>query len=254
MKKFDVGENWTDKLLPEGISIPSSILISGEGESGKPLVGFSMVSSWLRNQGNLIFILTSTGKDFVEKTMKRIYNIDIEDYKENLNFIEFSPFISPSISSIEKNKDGSIKANLVNPEVWDQAIKLAGEQLKKKSELGTLVFASALNLFLFSKTYGDKILDKFKEIIEKDKAKTYFFTVSTTAYREKIKVLEDAADNLMFTRAEKPMKLFLKIVRAKNVNFSEEEIEVPLKMDDIQTIKELSEQSRKDLIPAILKI
>lgn len=254
MRRFKTGKKWFDELIPQGFPIPSSTLVSGAGGSGKPLVGFSIVSSWLEKGGNLVFILTSTGKDFVRKAMKEIYHIEIEDYQENLQFIRFDPYINPSVNSMEKAEDGLIKANLVNPEVWDEAVKIATEQIKQKSEIGTLVFASALNLFLFSKTYGESILEKLREVIEKDKTKTYFFTVSTSAYKKKIKVLEDAADSLMFTGVEKPMKLFLSIAKMKNTNFSTEEIEVPLKTKDLQTIKNLAEGSRVDLIPIIAKI
>lgn len=254
MVKFKTGYRWFDKLVPQGLPVPSSTVVSGEGGSGKPLIGFSMVSSWLENHGNLIFILTNTGKDFVEKAMGKIYEMNIKDYEENLKFIEFDPSVNPTVNSIEKSKTGQIKANIVSPEVWDEAIKMADRQLKKKSELGTLVFASALNLFLFSRTFGGKILEKLREIIEEDKTKTYFFAVSTSAFRGKIKILEDAADNLMFTRAERPMKLFLKVTKVKDVDFSKEETEVPLKTEDLKTIKELAEQSRTDLIPTISKI
>lgn len=254
MKKFKTGQEWFDELMPEGLPVPSSTLVSGEGGSGKPLVGFSMVSSWLKEGGNLIFILTSTGENFVEKAMKEIYNVKIGDYKENLEFIKFDPSLDPSVSSIEKSGEGPIKANLVNPVVWDEAIEIAGDRVKQKSELGTLVFASALNLLLFSRTYGESILERLREVIEEDKTKTYLFTVSTTAYREKIRVLENAADNLMFTRTEKPMRLFLKIARMKDVDFSKKEIEVPLKTEDLRTIKNLAEESRTNLIPTISKI
>jgi len=50
------------------------------------------------------------------------------------------------------------------------------------------------------------------------------------------------------------MKLFLNIIKMKDVNFSNEEVEVPLAIEDLQTIKKLAEGSRKDLIPIILKI
>ena len=72
MMKFKTGQEWFDGLIPEGLAIPSSTLVSGAGGSGKPLVGFLLVSSWLKKGGNLIFILTSTGRDFVEKAMKRL--------------------------------------------------------------------------------------------------------------------------------------------------------------------------------------
>ncbi|MEA3458412.1 MAG: hypothetical protein U9R20_06085 [Thermodesulfobacteriota bacterium] len=254
MKKVKLNQGWWNELLPEGLPYPTSTLISGPGGSGKPLVGFSVVYSWLKEGGSLIFILTNTGKDFVEKAMKEIYNIKIEDYKENLVFIEFDPSIDPSISSIEKSGEKPIKANLVNPKVWDEAIKIASSQIKQKTELGTLVFASALNLPLFSRTYGESILKKLGEIIKEDKTKTYLFTVSTSAYKEKIRTLEDAADNLLFTRNEKPMKLLLRITRMKDVSFSKREIKVPLKTEDLLTIKNLAEESRTDLIPIISKI
>lgn len=253
MKKFKIGEDWFDELMPEGLPIPSSTLISGEGGSGKPLLGFSVLSSWLKQGGNLIFILTSTGKDFVELSMGKIYDVEIKDYKENLAFIEFNPSLDPTVDSIEES-DETIKANLVNPEVWDKAIEVASEKLRQESELGTLIFCSAINLFLFSKTYRKGILNRLRELIKEDKTKTYLFTASTSAYKEEISTLETVADNLMFTRSEKPMKLFLKITNMKEVNFSKKEIEVPLKTEDLLTIKNLAEGSRKDLIPTIAKI
>lgn len=254
MKKLKTGLKWLDELMPEGLPIPSSTLISGAGGSGKPLVGFSIVSSWLKQGGNLVFILTSTGKDFVEKAMKEIYNIEIEDYGENLKFVEFDPSLDPAVSSIEKSRERPIKANLVNPEVWDKTIKIANERLRQKSELGNLVFCSALNLLIFSRTYGERILNRLRQVVEKDKTKTYLFTVSTSAFRDKIRILEKAADNLMFTRTEKPMRLFLKITRMKGVDFSKKEVEVPLKTKDLRLIKSLAEKSRKNLIPTISKI
>jgi len=253
MKKFKIGQDWFDELIPDGLPIPSSTLISGEGGSGKPLLGFSVLSSWLKQGGNSIFILTSTGKDFVQESMKKIYGIGIMDYKENLAFIEFNPSLAPAVNAIEE-AGGTIKANLVNPEVWDKAIEIADARLKQETQLGTLVFCSAINLFLFSQTYKKAILNRLRDLIKEDKTKTYLFTVSTSAYKEEISTLESVADNLMFTRVEQPMKLFLKITKMKDVNFSKKEIEVPLEKEDLLTIKNLSEDSRKDLIPTIVRI
>jgi len=252
--RFKTGQKWFDDLMPEGFHVPSSTLVSGPGGSGKPLVGYSIVTPWLKKGGDVIFVLTSTGQNFVKKAMKEIYNVDIDDYKGNLKFVDFDIDLSPSVDAIEVTGDGTNKANLVNPEVWDNAIQMANNQINHKSESGTLVFASALNLFLFSKTYGESILKRLREIVEEDKNMTYLFTVSTSAYKEKIGTLEEAADNLMFTRTEKPMKLFLKITKMKEVNFSKQEIEVPLTTEDLQTIKSLAEESRTNLIPRITKI
>jgi KaiC/GvpD/RAD55 family RecA-like ATPase len=253
MTKFKIGQAWFDDLVPEGLPIPSSTLISGEGGSGKPLLGFSVLSSWLKQGGESIFILTSTGKDFVEESMKKIYGMEIADYNKNLAFVEFNPSLAPAVNAVEESGD-TIKANLVNPEVWDKAIEIADARLKQGTQLGTLVFCSAINLFLFSKTYKKAILNRLRELIKEDKTKTYLFTVSTSAYKEEISTLESVADNLMFTRVEQPMKLFLKVTKMKDVSFSNKEIGVPLNREDLLTIKNLSEDSRKDLIPTIVRI
>jgi hypothetical protein len=117
-----------------------------------------------------------------------------------------------------------------------------------------MVFSSALNLLLFSKTYGDAILDKLKNALQNDKSRTYVFAVSTSALANKIKILEEVADNLMFTRMEKPMKLFLKIERMKGVGFSKEEKEVPISVELLKEINEIAEITRKTRIPEIMKI
>lgn len=249
MKIFRTGYEWLDKLLPEGILIPSSTVVSGGGGSGKPLIGFSVVSSWLKQGGSVVVILTSTGKDFAEGAMSRLYNLKLGDYVSNLSFIDFEP----TIDSMERISSDTIRANLVKPEVWDKAIEEACEDFNE-SELGILVFGSALNLLIFSKTYGNSILDKLKRTIKEDKTKTYFFTVSTSAFREKIRILEEEADNLMFTRTEEPMKLYVKITKMKGVKFSKEEVEAPLTTKDLEVIKEIAEGSRRDLIPIISKI
>lgn len=85
--------------------------------------------------------------------------------------------------------------------------------------MGIMVFASALNLLLFSSTYNEKIIEKINEIILNDKSKIFIFSVSTSAFKENIKIWEDSADNLMFTRMEEPMKLFFRIERMRNTVF-----------------------------------
>lgn len=154
-----------------------------------------------------------------------------------------------------KRVDSKLGKFSVHPEVWGEAIKIANERVGQKSELGTLVFASALNLLLFSRTYGESILNRLRKIVEEDKSKSYLFTVSTSAYREKIRTLENAADNLMFTRpGEDPMTLLFKITRMKDVDFPKKEVKVPIKAKDLRTIRDLAEGSRRNLIPVISKI
>jgi hypothetical protein len=58
----------------------------------------------------------------------------------------------------------------------------------------------------------------------------------------------------MFTRMEKPMKLFFKISKIKEVEFSKEEVNVPISKEALTEIKELAEETRKRIIPEIMKI
>ncbi len=39
MDRLALGQDWFNKLLPEGLPVPSSTIISGPGGSGKPLIG-----------------------------------------------------------------------------------------------------------------------------------------------------------------------------------------------------------------------
>jgi len=52
MDTLKLEEEWLQKILPEGLVYPSSTLISGPGGSGKPLVEYAFVASWLKAGGS----------------------------------------------------------------------------------------------------------------------------------------------------------------------------------------------------------
>ena len=250
MERFNTGYKWLDKLMPEGLLIPSSTLISGPGGTGKPLIAFAFISSWLKSGGNIIMApLQYPSPEFTVESMKKIYDIDLNEYKERVLSVNFDP----SISFTEELGELTYKANLLKPEVWDEVIERAEESFDK-SNLGTLLFGAALNLLFFSKTYADVILEKLRGLISENKTRSYLFTVSTSAFKEKIKVLEEISDNLIFSRMEKPMKLFLKIIRLKSLEFSSEEVLVPFSEDFLEEIKDIAESQRKRIIPVVSKI
>ncbi len=250
MMKLKTDIKWLDKLLPEGMAVPSSLLISGPGGTGKPLVELAFVAAWLKAEGSLISIPLQYPKaELVKTAMKKLYNMDLNDYSGKIAYIQFDP----RVDKCEKLSDDILKANMVKPEIWDEAIK-KGEEMVEKSDLGTMVFGSALNLLLFSPKYKDSILNKLKVTLKEDKSKTYAFAVSTTAFADKIRVLEEAADNLMFTRIEDPMRLFFRISKMKDVKFSGEETEVPISREMLEEIKKIAEESRKLRIPEIRNI
>ncbi len=239
-----------DKLFPEGFPINTSTLVSGPGGSGKPLIGYLFASGWLKNGGNVVFILTSTSLEYLKNTMK-ILGTDLNNYADNIFFIE----LDPQIEDIERISEKYIKANFVKPEVWDEMLKLAGDYLRDKtSEIGTMVSAAALNLLFFSPTYGKKIHKRIEETLKEDKSKTYFFTVNSDAFKNLVEELENVADNLMFSRMEKPMTLYLKIARMKDVSFIGEETKVPLSKEILEEIRKEAERGKKDLIPMIKRL
>jgi len=175
--------------MPEGFLAPLSTLISGPGGTGKPLVSFASVSTWLKQGGGVIGIpLQYPSLEFAKEAMAKLYKIDFRYYKDKVAWIQFDP----EFNYLEKIADHALRANLLKPGAWDEAIKKA-EQMIKKSDLGTMIFGSALNLFLFSPTYKNYMLGKMKEVLKEDKTRTYLFSVSTSAFAGKIKILEEAA-------------------------------------------------------------
>ncbi len=250
MKKLKSNIEWLDALLPEGIAIPSSTLISGPGGTGKPLVELAFVSAWLKAGGSLISIpLQYPSAELIQSAIQKLYQIDLQDYQGKIAYIQFDPHAE----ICRKISDNMLLANMVKPEIWDDAIEMA-EEMVENTDPGTMVFGSALNLLLFSPTYKERILNKLLEAIRDDKSKTYAFAVSTSAFADKIRLMEEAADNLMFTRIESPMRLFFRISKMKEVKFSDKETEVPISKEMLEEISEIAEASRKRRIPEIKQI
>lgn len=251
MKTIKINTGWMDKVLPEGLPINSSTVITGPGGSGKPLIGETFVSAWLKSGGSVVFMsLQYPSAEFVTESIKNVAGLDLNDFEEKIFFIQ----LDTEIEEIEEAERNKIKANLVKPEVWDEAINLATTKLPDEGP-GIMIFASALNLLLFSPTYGDAILNKIIETIQRDKEKTFIFSVSTTAKAEEIKKIEDAADNLITSHSEKPpFRLYMQIKRMKDVEFDNSEIRVPISETTLQHIRQIADHSRSKVIPAISKI
>lgn len=251
MKTIKTGVDWMDDLIPEGFPIKTTTIITGPGGSGKPLIGDTIAASWLKNGGSVIFIsLQYPDQTFIAEGIKNISGIDIEDYREKTIFVQLDVEI-PGYETVSKNL---IKANMVKPEIWESVLQLAIKSLPQEDP-GILIYASALNLLLFSPTYGEDILDKIKNTLASDHDQTYLFTVSTTAKEKEIAQLEKLADNIIMSRNEKnPFRLFMKILRMKDVSFLAEEVHVPIPHEVLAHMKEVAEHSRHRVIPAISKI
>ena len=251
MKKLKLKQNWLNELLPEGLPYPSSTLISGPGGSGKPLIGFAFVSDWLEAGGNVVFIpLQYPRMELVKTSLQQLYHFNIGKYLRQVAFIQFNP----DLDRQKKVDEKTIEANILKSDVWDKVINEIENLLSDECHLGTLIFASALNLLLFSPTYNKLNSDKFERIIREDKSRTYILSVSTSAFKKDIEKWEKAADNLMFARMEKPMKLYLRITKIENREISSKEIQVPMNKGMLENIKEVAESTRKREIPKLRKI
>jgi len=246
MKHLKTNIEWLDQLIPEGIIVPSSTIISGPGGSGKPIIGSLLVSSWLKQGGNAVVFLVNNDRNYAEQLFS-LFEIKQDNYKRKIFYVD----LNPEINSTQTVKEDEIQANLLKSEVWDNTFQKADKYLGK-SEIGTLILGSALNLLFFSKTYKNRILNKIKKILKNNQ--NCVFSVSNNVFQEDIKQLENAADNLIFAHTERPMRLHMRIERMKDVIFNKQEIEVPLSEHELRNLRTEAEQARKHLIPLISKI
>jgi len=251
MRNLITGISWIDDVIPEGLPLQSTTVITGSGGSGKPLIGETFVTAWLKKGGSVIFMsLQYPSSEFIAESIKGVTGLDIQDYKEKIIFLQ----LDTEISEYHEVNNNLILANLVKPEVWDKVLNLASTKLPNEGP-GILIFGSALNLLLFSPTYGNVIFEKIKSTIESNTTKTYIFSVSTSAKVKEISQLEEIADNLILSRSEKePFRLFMKVLKLRGVPFNPIEVPVPISPKILERIKETADHSRSKVLPAILKI
>jgi len=254
MENFHSNFEWLDRLMPEGIPIPSSTVISGPGGSGKPLIGLAVVASWLRQGGKVVVPLQYPDRAFIENDLARLYHLQLSDYASSFLFIKLDLDLDPEAGVVEQSGPDEARANLVNPETWTRTLDLADRALGP-SDLGTLVYGSALNLLLFSLTYNERMLFRLETMLREDKSRTYLFTVSSSALKEKIATLEQAADHLMFTQITRPeKKLHLRVARLRGAPYLDESIVATFGREALDAIKQMAEASRVAQIPTIRKI
>jgi archaellum biogenesis ATPase FlaH len=226
---------------------------AGPGGSGKPLIGLALVASWLRQGGKVVLVpLQYPDRTFTKNGLARLYHLQLSDYAGAFFFIKLDLDLEAGV--VEQSGPDEARANLVNPKTWTRALDLADQALGQ-SDLGTLVYGSALNLLLFSPTYGERMLSRLETVLREDKSRTYLFTVSSSALKEKIVKLEQAADHLMFTQMTQPeKKLHLRVARLRGAPYMNESIVVPFSRETLNAIRQMTNESRVAQIPTIRKI
>ncbi|MBN2505741.1 MAG: hypothetical protein JXQ71_03495 [Verrucomicrobia bacterium] len=255
MLNFHSNIEWLDRLMPEGIPVPSSTVISGPGGSGKPLIGLAVVASWLRQGGKVILVpLQYPDPTFTAQDMATLYHAQFSDYPGSYFFIKLDLDLDAAAAGVERSGGDEARANLVNPESWVRALDLADAALGP-SPLGTLVYSSGLNLLLFSPTYGERMLSHLETTLREDRRRTHLFAVSSSALKEQVARLEQAADHLMFAQMIQPeQRLHLRVARLRAASFRTETVVVPFGPEVLAALREMADTSRVTQIPAIRKI
>ena len=250
MKTLSLQNRWLQELLPAGFPYPSTTIVSGPGGSGKPLIGYMFASEWLQQGGCVVFLLTSTTYDYFCDTMS-LLGTNTDRFEQQIRYIE----LDLTRESMVQTADNYWKANFVIPEVWESMVKdIRDFSAACKEDPGVMVSGSALNLLFFSETHRNQIHKHILKTIRSDKQDTYFLTVNSDAFKERVIPLEEAAGNLMMSRMEKPMQLFLKIIRMQHLPFHKEEVKVPLSQEILKSLREEAERGKRNLIPAIKQL
>lgn len=247
MDRLFTGLDWLDRQIPEGIPYPSSTLITGPAGAAKPLIGSMIIGAWLEQGGSLIYLLINFDRAYADFLLAHYYP-DVEKYKGRILYVDFDPLAE----SVEKTGTDMLRANLLIPEQLDMILQTAVSTLPSSGP-PPLLYGSALNMLLFSKTYGEKIHKKILGII-KNPASTNLFAVTNNLFKKQAEEWERAADNVFYLHGTGIMHLGLKIRKMKGVTFRENEIDVPVSEEELFNIRTEAEKGRRHYIPLIRNI
>jgi len=250
MGKFKTHYDWLNKAFPEGLPVPSSTVLIGPLEAGKPIIALAFVSSWLKAGGGVIAApLQFPDPKFASENLRALYGVDIEDYKEQFIHVQFDY----RIDSVEVMDRNHMKANLVRPENWDMVINKAKEIIEADRDL--MFFSTALNLPLFSNTYSDKLMSKFRDMFSNNESITYIICISTSMLKEKAEKFGEMADNEMEAYISRESKgLRFEVKRVKGAEYLAGELEAPFSQEILQESKKRAKRFRSAPVEKIKKI
>ncbi len=247
MKRIYSEIDWLKRQMPEGMVYPSSTIITGPAGAGKPLIGAMMVNDFLRHGIPLIYWLINFDRKYSSSLLER-FNPDTTAYDDQIVYVEFDP----QIEGVEKTGNNMFHANFLISENIDRSIKL-GKTVLSNFESPPLIFGSALNMLLFSKTYADQIHRKIIDLLIDTDLNT-MFTITNNIFEEQAHEWENAADNLFLCQGAGIMRLTFRILKMKDGEFIKDEMEVPLTEEELYNIRMEAEKARKHFIPMIRKI
>ena len=256
---------WLGDVLPQGFSSGQSIVVTGPGGSGKPLIGDAFLRSWLHAGGSVVFLsLQYPDPTFLYESYRRVTGDELSDHEDRLAFVE----LDPSIEGLGGTRGNRFAANVLVPDTLSAAIqrgyeRVTGRQFTERSSReaiegdpagpGVMVFASALNLLMFSPTWGAAVTRRFVEIMG-DPSLTCLLSVSEKPHAPLVDQIVAAADTVLVSeRALDDLKLTMRVQRS-SVQFVPGTWSVPIPEEELRATKSIAERSRNKIIPQISAI
>lgn len=251
MKRIRIDQPWMREVLPRGWPVGTSTVITGADGTGKSFVGRMLADSWLRQGGSVVFVsLQHPSHESFVAGFRRVPGTDLDACADRVASI----VLDTGMDGLVVESPGRIRANLGKPAVWDQAIQQAALHVPAWGP-GILLFASALNLLLFSPTYGAAILDRMKRTLASHGDKTVVFAVSTSARSAQVAELEDLADNVLICSSERdPFRLLARVERMRGGRFGAVPVEIPVSEEILAEAKDLAERNRRRVMPMMGEI
>jgi len=251
---ISISVQWLATLLPEGFPARRPIVITGPGGSGKPLIGDAFIASWFAAGGSVVFLsLQYPQPTFLYESYRRVIGEDLGAYESRIAFVELDTTID-DLGPVVGNR---FTANVVYPRVFREAVQRGSDIASRGAPPdgpGVMVFASALNLLMFSPTWGTAITEQLVATMH-DGTVTTLFSVSEKPHAEKVKKIEDAADLVLYSeRPADEFSLVMNVRRAENLRFVPDSITIPIPKEELQATREIAERSRSKVIPEISAI
>jgi hypothetical protein len=246
MRSFKIDQSWLADLMPEGICVPSNTIISGPAGAGKELISSVIAASWLIGGGSLIHILTNYNRGHAEKLLSSA-NMSKNDIAGRIVYIDFDP----QIMDLKKLSNDELQANLLKTDVFEASLEKAQNMLLQ-NDLGIMIYMTALNMPLFSKTYGTAVFNKYLDLAKEKRHSLFSF--SNNIFADKMHEMENAADNLIYVHGTGVMRLSMKIMRMRGVPFIKDEIQTPLSEELISMHLKTIQKMRQTFVPIIRKI
>jgi len=199
LKSLKITQSWLNDLIPEDIKIPSTTVVNGPAGAAKAIIGSMMATSWLKQGGSLIHVLTNFNRDHAERLLS-YSNVKSEETKGKIVYVNFDP----KIKNHKQTSDDEFRANLLKPEVFSKVLKKSNKILSD-SNTEILTYMTALNMLLFSKTYIKDVLATYFAKINKNSFN--LFTFSDNVFADEMNGIREKADNIFYVHGTGIMHL-----------------------------------------------